>query len=362
MSKLLFIRYKKPSKIFEGGELCTQKNYNVLSRLLGQNNVDTYFIHDDTRKRTLADYIKGAFWFPFGFFFGLTPKRVDEISSMSAKYDYVFIDRSVFGIIARKLKKSHYNGKVISFFHNIEPVYFNAKIGHKPWRFIISGCAKRNDLWATRFSDSIIALNERDSKALAQHYGRKADALIPIVLDDRYEKPDYPSGQTGKKPVCLFLGTYFPPNCEGIEWFSKNVYPHVDITMKIGGKGMSRIKDNYQIPAETEIISDAPDLVPYYEEADIMVLPIFKGSGMKVKTCESLMYGKNILATDEALEGYELDYDKMGGRCNTPQDFISSIQSFIDNPRPRFNIYSRNIFLQKYSTDSIMDAFKGLLN
>jgi hypothetical protein len=36
---------------------------------------------------------------------------------------------------------------------------------------------------------------------------------------------------------------------------------------------------------------------------------------MKVKTCESLMFGKNIFATTEAFEGYELDYDKVGALC-----------------------------------------------
>lgn len=92
-----------------------------------------------------------------------------------------------------------------------------------------------------------------------------------------------------------------------------------------------------------------------------MVLPIFKGSGMKVKTCESLMYGKNIIATDEALEGYELDYSRMGGKCNTAQEFIDTIKSFTDSPRPRFNAYSRNTFLEKYSADKVVDSFSDIL-
>jgi glycosyltransferase involved in cell wall biosynthesis len=131
--------------------------------------------------------------------------------------------------------------------------------------------------------------------------------------------------------------------------------------MKIVGKGMSRLRENYHVPQEAQIISDAPDLVPYYEEADIMVLPIFKGSGMKVKTCESLMYGKNIIATTEALEGYDLDYDKMGARCNTAREFIDAIKSFAENPRPRFNSYCRNVFLQKYSTESVVETFRKIL-
>lgn len=38
-----------------------------------------------------------------------------------------------------------------------------------------------------------------------------------------------------------------------------------------------------------------------------MVMPIFSGSGMKVKTAEALMYGKFLIGTKEAFEGYEID-------------------------------------------------------
>lgn len=361
MSKLLFIRYKKPASLFEGGELCTEKNLAALSRLLGADNVDVYHIHDENRKRTLSFYLKGAFWFPFGYFFGLTPNRVKEILRLSNKYDYIFIDRSVFGIIAKRLKGNGYKGKVISFFHNIEPLYFKAKLGHKPGSFIVTGCANRNDRWACRYSDRIIALNSRDAKIIAERYGRNVDVLIPIALDDRYNRKEYPEELTSKKPLCLFLGTYFAPNCEGIEWFAKNVYPHVDIKMKIVGKGMARIRDNYHIPDDVEIVSDAPDLLPFYEEADIMVLPIFKGSGMKVKTCESLMFGKNIIGTDEAFEGYEINYGIAGGKCNSDKEFIDVIRSFIDNPRPRFNNYCRGVFLEKYSTEKVLNSFRTVL-
>ena len=98
-----------------------------------------------------------------------------------------------------------------------------------------------------------------------------------------------------------------------------------------------------------------------FEQADIMVLPIFKGSGMKVKTCDSLMYGKNIVATPEAWEGYELDCSRAGGNCETAQQFIDCINGFSANPRPRFNAYSRHVFLEKYSEESVVDKFRSVL-
>ena len=125
---------------------------------------------------------------------------------------------------------------------------------------------------------------------------------------------------------------------------------------------MARLKAEEPMLKDIDVVSDAPDLLPYFEEADIMILPIFKGSGMKVKTCESLMYGKNIIATDEAFMGYEVDYDLVGGRCNTADEFIACIKGFESKPRPRFNAYSRQMFLEKYSEEAVIGKFREVLD
>ena len=108
---------------------------------------------------------------------------------------------------------------------------------------------------------------------------------------------------------------------------------------------------------DIEVVSDAPDLRPYFEEADFMILPVFAGSGMKIKTCESLMYGKNILASDESFEGYHLDFERVGGLCNTPQEYIDRIRHFIEHPVKRFNAYSRESFLKNHSEESTYATF-----
>lgn len=359
--KILFIRYKKSKNILEGGEQCSQKNYNVLSQLVGEENITTYYIHDESKKKSVLDYAKGVFYFPFNYYFGLTPKRVHEIVSLAQAYDVVFIDRSVFGIVAKKLKESGYKGRVISFFHNVEVPYFEAKLGNKPGKGILLRCIDANDRYACQYSDRTITLNPRDDEELYQRYGRKADVLIPVAFKDKYQKEHYSEETTSLQPLCLFLGAYFPPNNEGIIWFVKNVLPNVNVKVKVVGKGMARLKAEEPLLKDIEVISDAPDLLPYFEEADIMVLPIFKGSGMKVKTCESLMYGKNIIATDEAFMGYEVDYDRVGGKCNTAEEFITRIKEFETNPRPRFNAYSRQMFLEKYSEEAVVEKFRKVL-
>jgi hypothetical protein len=207
----------------------------------------------------------------------------------------------------------------------------------------------------------VVALNERDSKLLQQMYGRPADVLAPIALADQCKEVVFDTTQqTGNRPQCLFLGSFFPANNEGILWFVKNVLPHVDIELKIVGKGMAKLKEENECVRDLEVISDAPNLTPYYLSADFMILPIFSGSGMKVKTCEALMYGKNILGTDEAFEGYELDTARVGGRCNNAEDYIRCIQQYIEHPVPRYNAYARSVYEQSYSEQSSLEVFREI--
>ena len=362
--KILIIRYKKTRGVPEGGEQGSEKNLIVLRHIAGEANVDTYFIHDEAHRHTPLEYLQGVLYMPLGYYFGLTPRRVKEIVAKAQTYDVVFVDRSVFGIVAKKLKESGYRGRIVCFFHNVEAVYFSAKYSNKlnPMRWLVVPCADRNDRWSCQYADGTIALSHRDDDELFRRYGRHADQLIPVAFVDRYQRDTYTAEPTAATPLCMFLGAYFPANVEGIEWFVKNVLPHVKIRMQIVGKGMEKLKDADWMRPDIEVLSNVPDLEPLFEAADIMVLPIFKGSGMKVKTCESLMYGKNIIGTPEAWSGYELDYAKAGACVFTPDEFIAALNDFCQHPRPRHNAYSREVFVNQYSAARMVAKFRAVLS
>lgn len=345
-----------------GVEMQSLTNFKIISGIIGSTDMTTCYICNESSRCAFFDNLNKAFFTLFNYYYGLTPMRTRRICREAMKYDYVFIDRSVFGVIAKRLKRMNYPGRVISFFHNVEVDYFDAKLSQRnPFRGIMLRCVDANDRYACRYSDRIIALNPRDDGELMKRYGRRADVLIPVAFKDRVPDLRNQDRMTSPRPLCLFLGAYFPPNNEGIVWFLKNVLPRVDIQMLVVGKGMARLVEEEPLMRGIEVVSDAPDVKPYMEMADIMVLPIFKGSGMKVKTCESLMFGKNIIATDEALEGYDVDGTKIGGRCNTADEFVACINDFIANPRPRLNQYSRDTYLQKYSEQAVRNRFEQCL-
>ena len=89
-----------------------------------------------------------------------------------------------------------------------------------------------------------------------------------------------------------------------------------------------------------------------------MLLPVTAGGGMKVKTAEALKYGKYIIGTNEALEGYEVT-DEVATICTSKNDFINAIQTF--KLPYKFNPSSRLLFKQKYSFEASINNFYKLI-
>lgn len=363
---VLFIRYKKPFGIKEGGEQATHKNFSILCELFGAENIEEYYVHPDLEHETFWDKIKGLPYIFTDYYFGLTPQKVCQICKIAQQKDLVFIDRSVFGIIAKALKTAGYKGKIVSFFHNTEVVYYQARIPkHAPYRPFLLRCINRNDAYAMRFSDLTICLNPRDANELLTRYGKNIDAVIPITFEDRH--PDETFVPLANPPTALFFGAYFPANVEGILWFIENVLPHVNIRLQIAGKGMKKLEPiveahnrMFQHP-KIQLFSDVEDVSPFFERCDFVVSPIFKGSGMKVKTCETLMYGKIIIGTTESFEGYHVNFENVGALANTKEEFITAIQQIPQKFRTKFNAYSREYYLKNHTNDIAKKVLENLL-
>lgn len=360
MPRILFIRYKRSNGVLEGGEVCSEQHLKALQQHAGAENVDVVFIHDEKQPHSRADYALGGLWMGAGYHFGLNPRKVKQIVAKAKDYDILWIDRSVFGILAKKARQDGFKGKIICFFHNVEKEYFAAKYKGKPWKWFIAHCADLNDRYACRYADKIVCLNGRDRSRISQLYGRQADALMPILCEDRLIVP-VEKKYTENPLRCMFLGSWFPANVEGLKWFLQRVYPKVDIELTIIGKGMEAVRKEPWCPQKVNVIGRVEAVDPFMMATDLMILPIFSGSGMKVKTCESLMFGRNILGTREAFEGYDVDPEKVGACCETVEEFVKAIKAIGARPRPRFNEYSREVFLRNYSSSCAQSLLKEIL-
>ena len=217
-------------------------------------------------------------------------------------------------------------------------------------------------------SDIVITFNKRDSNLLVKKYGERNIIEIPMTFESK--KIDYLGNKNNinRKFKILFVGVAaHTPNIEGITFFIDKVLDKIDVKLEIIGKGMEKYKQKFENKSKkVKVLGTVDNLDEYYIDADAVISPIFSGGGMKIKTGEALSYWKTIFGTTEAFEGYELDYDKIGGLCNTAEEFIWKISEYIkwwqENNKPKFNLYSEKIFKEKYSSESSIKKFQYIFD
>ena len=291
---------------------------------------------------------------------GLNKKIENDILKRVREYKptYVFIDQSTLGKIIPKIKAISPDICVITFFHNVEWHFFKERLKKEPFIFPLMHKVWKNEYLAVKYSDKLITLNSRDTAMLFDLYGRRSDFILPLCLEDKYQKTTLSDRNHKTVPQGLFVGSLFFANYRGVKWFITHVAPFINAEITVVGKDFETKRDELSVCPNVKIIGSVSDLVPYYNEADFIISPIFDGSGMKTKTAEALMYGKLIYGSPEAFMGYDIDFARVGAICKTADEFISAINSFeLNSLKSYFNPYSREVFCQKYEYQILKREF-----
>lgn len=293
--------------------------------------------------------------------FGVNRKMIvsvnDELNT--GTYTHLFISQSLMGRIAKLVKQNYPSIEVITFFHNIEVQYAYEYLKTKGPRAIPFYLTVK--LWekvGCKHSDKFITLNRRDTDLLKKIYVKDANIELPTSFDDKFDKNKYLNtiANNSEGIDLLFVGVAFFANIQGVQWFIDNVMPHIGGNFFIVGKGMDKVPFKNLTP-NIHIYGFVDDLADFYYRARIVVSPIFVGGGMKTKTAEALMYGKNIVGTEEAFEGYEMDYRCMH-KCSTPENFAKVLITL--QGCQRLNQHSRDLYNLYYSTDAALNTLNNI--
>lgn len=348
-----------------GGCKVSKKNYDLLVDKFGKENVIVLLLKrpdykiDETLGENLICFdqpinnfqaLLASLWGCKRYFPWDERKIYQYIHNSQAQY--VFLDSTIIGKLVKK--KALYTQ--IVFFHNVEVDYSWNKVKNESIVYFPAYLATQLNERKAINADKMLCLNARDAILIEKKYKRKPDYFLPVTFEDVF---DSSRTKENKGRRLLFLGSLFGPNQSGIEWFMENVMVNLpDVELDIVGKGFEVKKEEYEKHSNVHVIGTVKDPSEYYYDHDIVVMPIFYGAGMKVKTAEAMMYGRIILASDEALEGYEVEGVKGIYRCNTAQEYIDAIKMVLGEKRDLWQNDVRTLFLNKYETSvlhSIMD-------
>ena len=374
MKKLLYISNRLKAENKNGAYLASKRNYDILLKL--NLKMDNYIVRTSPKK--VGDiyqiFIENR----------LEINRKEEKKILqkiiNSNYNYIFLDGSAFGYLSEKIKNINEKIIIITFCHDINYYLYSSLLksyiknfqitikslyGYLRLKKLINNSIL-NEKKIFKNSDLIITFNNRDTQLLLKKYSKEADIEIPMSFPENNILNFSKKGYKNKKFKLLFVGVAgHVPNIEGLIFFIEKIISKIDAELIIVGKNMENYKEKFEsYDNKIKVIGTVERLDEYYLKVDAVISPIFSGGGMKIKTGEALSYGKTIFGTTEAFEGYEVDYSKVGGLCNTVEEFIEVINNYIEwwknNDKPTFNKYSYQIFKEKYSYEASLKSFKEI--
>ena len=366
----------------EKGNIGADMHYKALCDIFGRENIFFINLSPTEKECRLQNYISyGKYksvldrvhrWMQGNMMF-ISNDIISEICEIinSNSIKTVFIEDSVFGNLVKKIKNRCKECKVLSFYHDVKADLYKQWMDNE--RTLKSKIEYtigiRQEYVNQKYADINIVFNERDAKTYQVYYGKRPEAILPLPAPVPSISHDIMNSITEKddKKHILFVGKKYYPNLVGFKWFVDNVLPSLtaNIQVDVVGRGLEELRSEYSDP-RINVIGGVESLNPYYENADIVIAPLFDGGGMKSKTVEALSFGKIFVGTEESLFGFweEMDSDIRGKtcyQCNTQEEWIQTINNLANDDIHKFNEDVFELFKAKFSYDVIRDQLKAIM-
>ena len=331
--RVLLIHATDPAAPPGGRAMLSRINARLLRELLGDDLVDFRLpVRPGTPRGAIRGHVDGIDDSSLG-------DILDQVRT--ARIDTVFFDGSNLGAAASAIKTARPDVRVITFFHNVEARFFwgslRARRSVRSIAVLIANyIAERK---AVRASDVLVVLSDRDSAGLHRLYGRAADVIAPIVLDDTHPVSVPPVDDlpvSSGTRYMLFVGGSFYANIAGIDWFVREVAPRTALHVMVVGRGMEILAERFAGNAAVTLVGGVDDLSKFYADAALVIAPIFDGSGMKTKVAEALMHGKRVAGTPEAFSGYAEDVVAANWCCGDADAVVAVIDAITATPLPPY--------------------------
>ncbi len=243
-----------------------------------------------------------------------------------------------------------YSGaKIVYRAHNIEhEIWERTAAMSKGWeRFYFRNLAKRikkfEKKWLNQY-DLLVPITERDGKILDDLGNTKPKFVSQTGIDSSVL---IPNSKKLKHPTLFHIGSLeWTPNQEGLLWFLEHCWPAVqqrfpELKFYIAGRNapgwFQKKLDLPNIIFEGEV----PDAYDFINSKSIMVVPLFSGSGMRIKIIEGMALGKPIVTTSVGTEGISTTDGENIVIAETAEKFVESISRLIED-RDFFEKIGRN--------------------
>lgn len=265
--------------------------------------------------------------------------------------------------------RKHSDALIVYRAHNIEHEIWErtAAISTGFKKFYLNELARRIkkfEIECMNQYDLLVPITERDGNILDALGNLCPRHVSPTGIDTREL---IPHAKNLEHPSLFHIGSLeWAPNQEGLIWFVDRCWPKIhqkfpDLKFYIAGRQAPEWLKRRFNASNIVFLGEVPDAYQLINSKSIMVVPLFSGSGMRIKIIEGMALGKPIVTTPIGTEGISTENGKNILIAEGENEFVSEIERLITDEE-LFHSVARNAITyihEKFDNLALADALCG---
>lgn len=317
--------------------------FNVLSPILKYWDV-SYFVTNPAYKNRLR-------------------KSLQSCIKDNYQPDVVIAEFTHSAVLIDIIKKYFPKAKCIATAHDLFYINLKRNFQNKFLSSNISNRFRNLELGAFKKYDCTITYNYKDGAILSQN------GVNNIFLSPYYHTWVKSRTDVDKDGILFWGALVREENYTGIQWFLTNVWPELSQTNKqlklyIVGAGLpEHIKAEFESYSNAVVTSYVKSPADYFNRSYAMIVPLFKGAGIKIKVLESMSSYLPVITTPVGAEGINLTSMQDCIIAEKPDEFINAIQLLINDQAFRHKLVenARALTEAKFNIQASYEKFAQLL-
>jgi glycosyltransferase involved in cell wall biosynthesis len=239
--------------------------------------------------------------------------------------------------------------KIIYRAHNIEYEIWSrtAIMAHGFEKYYLRNLSKRIKRFETQILnqyDLLVPITSRDGNILNKLGNTKPSHVSQTGIDSSVL---IPNSKNLNHPTLFHIGSLeWSPNQEGLIWFFENCWDAIrekypDLKFYVAGRNAPPWFQKMLNLPNVVFKGEVADAYEFINSKSIMVVPLFSGSGMRIKIIEGMALGKPIVTTPVGTEGISTTSGENIIVVTDAEGFVQSISDLIEN-RDFFDKISKN--------------------
>jgi len=245
--------------------------------------------------------------------------------------------------------RANSKAKIIYRAHNIEHEIWSrtAIMAHGFEKYYLRNMSKRIkkfEIQTLNKYDLLVPITGRDGAILDKLGNKKPSHVSQTGIDSSVL---IPNSKNLKHPTLFHIGSLeWSPNQEGLIWFFENCWDAIrerypDLQFYVAGRNAPPWFQKLLNLPNVVFKGEVADAYEFINSKSIMVVPLFSGSGMRIKIIEGMALGKPIVTTPVGTEGISTTSGENIIVVTNVEGFVQSISDLIED-REYFDKISKN--------------------